>query len=337
MDAAAVAEQLGLGDVHRLWLAALAAAGPPVPAALPRGSEAAVLLARLGVTEPDLTAILEALPDPERQPALWWLLERCVERVARDVGRPDGTGPWPALPAALGVQGRCFWVSVFLASMPFIRSWHAARGVPDDVSWATLADLGQHVGLYRWRNGSTGFDSQFWLAIHFRGGLYALGRLQFTPYRLRTGPAGPLFWYDEATIERLGPGVRPGDPVLGVHIPATGPLTPEACDDSLRRAGTFFADHIPEAHGSVATCTSWLMDDQLAAYLPAGSNIISFQRRFELVPGARDADAETFGFVFGRLPASLDELTPRTQLERALVGHVRAGGHWRMRTGWLRV
>jgi hypothetical protein len=337
MDAAAVAEQLGLGAAHRLWLDSLTAVGSPAQVDLPRGSRAAELLARLGVTGPDLTAILEALPEPDRQPALWWLLERCVGRVARDVGRPDGTGPWPPLPAELGVQGRCFWVYVFLASVPFIRSWHAALGVPDDVSWATLEDLGRHVGLHRWRSGTTGFDTQFWLAIHFRGGLYALGRLQFTPYRLRTGPGGPLFWYDEATIERLGPGFRHGDLVLGVHIPATGPLTPDACDDSLRRAGTFFADQFGEGGSRVATCTSWLMDDQLAAYLPPESNILEFQRRFELVPGARDADAETFGFVFGRMPASLDELTPRTGLERALVDHVRAGGHWRMRTGWLRV
>ena len=77
------------------------------------------------------------------------------------------------------------------------------------------------------------------------------------------------------------------------------------------------------------------MDDQLARYLQPTSNIVSFQRRFELVPGVRDADDDVFRFVFGRVPNSLDEVTPRTALERAILGHVRAGEHWHLRTGWL--
>ena len=66
-------------------------------------------------------------------------------------------------------------------------------------------------------------------------------------------------------------------------------------------------------------------------------SIVQFQRRFELVPGARDSDASAFHFVFGRTPDDIDSLVPRTTLEEAIVRHVRGGGHWRMRTGWLRL
>src|SRR5262245_58537415 len=54
-----VAERLGLDAGQRSWLESLEAAGPPpggVP--LPRGREAAALLARLGVAGPDAAVIL---------------------------------------------------------------------------------------------------------------------------------------------------------------------------------------------------------------------------------------------------------------------------------------
>ena len=337
MEASTVAQRLGLTADYRPWIESLQAVGPPpdgVP--LPRGDEAATLLERLQVAEPDRAAIVEALPSPEPQPELWWLLERAYHRELGDIGRPEAaTGPRPSLPPGLGIQGRCFWVFVFLASVPAIRRWHRERGIADAVSWMTLADLGRHVGLYRRRNGHTGFDGQFWLGLHFRGALYALGRLQFLPYRLRTGPGGPLFWYDADTVEKFGAGFRPGDPALSVHIPEAGPLAPEACDESFRTAKVFFADHFPDLGYRIVTCTSWLLDDQLARYLPPTSNMVRFQRRFEMVPGVRDADDEVFRFVFGKVSDSMDNVTARTSLERAILRHVRAGEHWHMRTGWL--
>jgi hypothetical protein len=220
-----------------------------------------------------------------------------------------------------------------MATVGDIRAWHARKGIPDDVSWNTLADLGRHARLYRRRTGETGLDTQWWITLHFQGSIYSLGRLQFQMYRLKTGPAGPLFWYDDSRDEAFRHGAR----AIGLHIPESGPLTPAACDESFARAEAFFECFFPDYPNAVVTCTSWLLDEQLAEYLPADSNIMQFQRRFELVPGSLEADASAFHFIFGRAPESIDELTPRTTLERAIVQHVRAGRHWRLRTGWLRL
>jgi hypothetical protein len=336
LSPSAVARGLELPDELGPWLDSLERAGPPAEGLqLPGGDEVVELLRRLGVVEPDLTVIAEALPSPEHQPELWWLLERSYHQLRRGIGRPDDAGWLPSLPSELGAQGRCFWVFVFLAAAGDVHRWHSEQGIDDGVSWSTLADLGRHVGRYRRRNGATGLDSQFWLGLHFRGSLYALGRLQFNPFSLRTGMAGPLFWYEGEAAEALGPGFQPGDPALGVHVPAGTPLAPAACDESFEAARTFFHRHLPAHASRVATCTSWLLDEQLADYLPPTSNIVRFQRRFELVPGAREDDDEVFRFVFDRVPRSPDDLSPRTELERALVRHVRDGGHWRLRTGWL--
>jgi hypothetical protein len=264
---------------------------------------------------------------------MWWVLERAVNSIRTRVGDTQAVPMMPSLPNRLGAAGRCFWVVAYLASVNAIRAWHARQGISEDISWDTLADLGRHVRLYRQRTSQTGLDTQWWITLHFQGSLYTLGRLQFQMYRLKTGPAGPLFWYDDAPEDDL----RPGDPALGLHIPESGPLTPAACDDSFVYARPFFERHFPEYADAVVTCTSWLLDEQLAEYLPLDSNILQFQHRFRLVPGSRDSDASAFHFVFGRQPEAIDELTPRTTLERAMVQHVKDGRHWRLRTGWLRL
>ena len=186
----------------------------------------------------------------------------------------------PVVAALLGLRGRCFWIFAFASMVDTTRAYHQARGVSDDISWATLADLGQQLVVHRNRRGTTGLDLQWWLAAHFLGALYALGRLQFHLYHLRCGIAGPAFW-----PESDEPGFRTGDATLGVHIPATGPLTPVACDESFAAATSFVRDHFPEHDFRVATCTSWLLDEQLADYLPADSNIVQFQRRFRSSTG----------------------------------------------------
>ena len=86
----------------------------------------------------------------------------------------------------------------------------------------------------------------------------------------------------------------------------------------------------------MGTCGSWLMDEQLAEYLPSDSNILRFQRRFTIDSGwSVQGDDDVVRFVFGQLPDTLDELPQRTTLQRAVVQHLRDGRHWYIRQGWL--
>jgi hypothetical protein len=325
--AMAVREHLGLGEETMPWLEELQALGAPdQPISLPSPEEAPALPARLGVPGEQVAEVVDARPCPERDPALWWVLTRCYRLLVKDMGGFGQLRSWPSMPADLGQPGRYVYVWVFLATLDAVRAYHAARGIPGDVSWATLADLGQHLALHRRIRGDAGLSAQNWLTLHFRGGIYQLGRLQFNRGRI---------YYDAATVEKLGAPFRHGDPCLGTHIPDTGPLTPEACDASFRWAREFFARHFPEDRYCVATCGSWLLDEQLAEYLPATSNIMRFQHLFHPTPVSWDADREIIRFVFRRATSNLDELPRRTTLERAIVQHLRAGRHWRGRSGWL--
>lgn len=132
-------------------------------------------------------------------------------------------------------------------------------------------------------------------------------------------------------------------PVLGVHIPSAGPfhgpLTPEACEESFRAAVPFFREHFPEHAFRGFTCKSWLLDHQLARYLPASSNIVAFQRRFHLAPLRAATDEQVLERVFGIAahdpPIDFDwaRAPQDTSLRRILARHALAGGRWRMGGG----
>ncbi|HSN42531.1 MAG TPA: acyltransferase domain-containing protein, partial [Propionibacteriaceae bacterium] len=93
-----------------------------------------------------------------------------------------------------------------LATADDVHEHHLSRGIDPDISWASLADLGQQVYKDHRVNGSTGLHNHTWLRGDWAGGHAWLGRLQY-----------------ELTRSDLGRGE--GDEyVLSVHIPETGPL-----------------------------------------------------------------------------------------------------------------
>lgn len=302
-----------------------AAATPAAP--VPASDELAGLLARMGTPARDVDEIVAARPDAERDPELCWMISCARNQLVARLGSYDRMPTWPRLPDRLGAAARYFYVYVFAAATPDVLRFHRAHGVPEEVSWATFADLGDKIGLDRRTHGSGGLRTQAWFKLHFRGVLYSLGRLQFNLLRLPDIPGRP-------DVDGAGPGARAVG--LGVHIPETGPLAPAACDASFARARPFFERTFPALRPRIAICHSWLLDPQLADYLPAGSNVVRFGRRFTLLP-TDDApgDATVLEFVFRRIDPCLDTLPQDTTLQCAIVSHLRAGKHWHARSGWL--
>ena len=325
-------ERLGGGDDIRAWVERLDALGEPSgPVVLPAGSELVETLLRLSVAHEDIDTLLALRPTPDGDPDAWWLLGRSVENVVRRMGVVADWERIPPLPESFGPLRRWFWVYVFVAALPHVRAYHAERRIPDDISWATLADLGRQMAVHRKRHGESGFDDPVWVTLHFTGAIYQLGRLQFELVQL-----------GDTTGRRMldgGAPVGPDAPALSVHIPGySGPFSAEACDASFAQAVPFFAQHFPEDRYEVGICHSWLLDPQLAEYLPEASNIVRFQRRFQPINELPADNAGTLRFVFGIDPdLPLDAYPQRTTLERAVIGHIRAGRHWRGGVGWLRL
>ncbi|MEV1045689.1 acyltransferase domain-containing protein [Streptomyces sp. NPDC049916] len=288
----------------------------------------------LDLPAPDRDRVLATFPDPERDPELWRALRRCHRTLfAPDVSAaptaPVPTGAdWPDAPAALGDAGRYFYVHLCLLALPAALERQRRLGVPPEVVAATFADVGAKLVTYRKAHRTGGFDRQRWVVRHFRGTLFRLGRLQFERLTLDARALGGAPGPD---------GPADGDRVLGVHIPADGPFTPERCEESLRAAPGFFARHFPHEPVRHGTCSSWLLDRQLAGHLPPESNIVRFQQRFTPFGARPVGDDDILEFVFHTPPgtADLERLPRSTTLHRAVVDHLRSGHHWRSVHGWL--
>jgi hypothetical protein len=218
-----------------------------------------------------------------------------------------------------------------LSCVPSLLAFHDAHGVPLSQTWSLLADLPRHIRLYRAVHGTDGFEHLHWLANHMRGFLYDMGRLQVQ----RERPTG--FPFDEDAMHAMGfQGLQAGDAILSVHIPATGPLDEAACDASLARALRDLPRWFPGERYPAFVCFSWLLDPQLADYLPPDSNILRFQKRFEVYGAPLPEGGSTKTFIFRvRDDTGLDTLPLRTTLERAYVRHLHDGGEWYIRAGWF--
>ena len=215
-------------------------------------------------------------------------------------------------------------IAAFLETLPDIRRYHQQRGISDEISWATLADLGQQLNVHRRTNGDFGLETHWWMTIHWTGMIYALGRLQFLLHRVPE--SNPV------------PGTEPGEWVIGVHIPETGPLTPEAVDDSFAQAREFFPRHFPEFPVKTATLGSWLIDPYLLDNLPQDSNTVRFGRRFTAYGEPRDSQDSAIFFTFRTHGLDhLDELPQDTTLQRLVVRRIKEGGTWQNAFGYLKL
>jgi len=215
-------------------------------------------------------------------------------------------------------------VQAFLDTVPDIRRFHTERGIPDDISWASLADLGQQLKVSRRTNGDYSLETHWWVTTAWTGQLYALGRLQFLLHQV---PANnPI------------PGTEPGEWVIGVHIPETGPLTPELVDDSFAQAREFFPRHFPEYPAKTADLWSWLIDPYLLDNLPQDSNMVKFGRRFTPYGTPNDSQDSAIFFTFRTHGLDrLDELPQDTKLQRLVVGRIKDGGTWQSAYGYTRL
>ena len=115
--------------------------------------------------------------------------------------------PGPELPRERGPAWRHLYVYAYLALVDVVTGYHRDHGIADAVSWATLADLGRNLAIDRRMHREGWPVMQSWLTLHARGGLYELGRLQH----------------------------QRGGTAIGLHIPESGPMTPEAVDGVARR------------------------------------------------------------------------------------------------------
>ena len=241
-----------------------------------------------------------------------------LEHLSARLGSADASLPQletPELPV-----GEFDWIGAMLRFTTELLAWHADRNIPEEISRATLADVGRNMAISRRVHHRFGMDTYKWLNHLFSGRLYQLGRLQY------------LIHQPAATI----PGVASDEWILGIHIPEDGGLATGTVQNSLSLAAPFFAKHFPEQPVAAANCESWLLDPYLAEHLDPASNIAQFAALFTPYGTPRDEPTDAVYFTFRtRSMDNLGSLPRTTALQRIVLERIDAGGVWQLGQGHL--
>ena len=115
-----------------------------------------------------------------------------------------------------------------------------------------------------------------------------------------------------------------GDPIVSVHIPTGGPLTPEICDADLARGGDIIRRHFGEFKAYY--CSSWLLDPQIKELLGKETNLTAFADRFTRFPIRSNGEA-VYEYVWSlQHPLPAEELSEHTSFAKAIKRHLLSGG-----------
>ncbi|GAB2486324.1 acyltransferase domain-containing protein [Nocardiopsis aegyptia] len=333
MDSAAVVERFGLGAGVRAWLEEAERLPDPVRA-LEVPADPSEVLDLFALSARDRVEVEGLWPGEGWPPELWHLVGCMYRRLCADADLPlGGWRDWPTLVGAEDARVRASSLWAFAAMVPAVFERNAALGVDRSVTVATLADVGVQVARSRRMFGRLSVETASWVAAQFRGRLFWVGGLQLEPAVLVD--QGGVEWFSEEEARSLGAGFAPGDRCLRLHIPSGG-LDPVSVDAALAGARSFARAHLG-FDPVVATCSSWLLDPVWGEVLGEDSNIVRFQRRFELVGSGVPGESDVFRFVFGMPEVDVARAPRGTRLERAVVGRLESGGGFRVRTGWLRL
>ena len=187
----------------------------------------------------------------------------------------------------------------------------------DEVYYNSMKDIVIWGNVCKAEHGTFGIANYGWVACQIRVQMFRLGRLQF--HRI----GYPHDW-PEFTV--AGIKLKPGDPIINIHIPEGDALTREKRLEAYKMAYHFFS----QTGHAVFMCDSWLLYPGLNDFLPEKSNILDFMRDFVEVKHS-EKPALTFGDlwrIFGRLDSYEPENLPRnTSVQRAFAKRIEEGGN----------
>ena len=183
----------------------------------------------IGMAHDLRAAMLDALPGLAADE----MIRRLAGRLARRMQavQPDfrklaaEVTAWPRLRReTVGVEGvELLPAYLWLAGVPWLSRFYRDHGIPDTVFRDTLYDIDIWARHFRERNGGRwGLVQNTWLANHFSGNLFRIGRLQFQfgtncyPYHAwRRGARGPVVLLADSGLhfsaDGLAAGRKPAD------------------------------------------------------------------------------------------------------------------------------
>lgn len=213
-----------------------------------------------------------------------------------------------------GVDPRMGVLITLLAMTEILHGRYRERGYSEEMFLGAVRDLKWKLQECKDWEGVWGVLPFEWFDRFFDLSRHVLGRLQFemifSPMEYSAG----------------GFTLRKCDPVVNMHIPSSGPLTPESCMDAFRQAEAFYAPYFKD--GVVPfMCSSWLLAPYHRAILPEKSNVRRFGALFDVVKFTPDENYGTLIRIFNqRYSGSFSHLPEDTSMRRIYKKYLIGGG-----------
>lgn len=227
-----------------------------------------------------------------------------------------------ALEETTGVSWMTIDILYILRLMPILQELYRKENIEEELFYGFLGNIKRSLG-----GGKSfyGIRIGWWFMDFFKLKLFTVGRLQ---YRRRR------FCCDTVCGDTVFP---ENSYYLDVHIPGDGPLKPELCQESYKKAAAFYRRRFGDEN-IVIGCYSWLLSPDLDALLPEKSNILAFAHQYTLAETTSDTDYSHLVYAFGvhKKPENLAELPENSSLQRALKAWLMAGNILRLGKGFFR-
>lgn len=185
--------------------------------------------------------------------------------------------------------------------------------IPEDIFWETIKDIPVYTKRTKEMTGAIGIKRLYMSSHILAMRLFRLGRLQFC--------------MEPLSVDVPEKNLSIGTPVLDLHITEDAPLDIALCKESFATAKAFFQKYFPDYRYQYFTCHSWLMDESLARFLHENSNILKFQKLFEIfIP--RESDS-ILNFLFKYGLTDREEIRPypaTSDFSRKVKEHALSGG-----------
>ena len=207
-----------------------------------------------------------------------------------------------------------FGAFAYTIAIEDMEKLYKEKNIPSEILGATINDLSVWINRhYNWF-GEWGFSQYGWLRLHVRGKIFKLGRLQFEPSKI---------W--EVPPEESGLKLEKGDPFLSVHIPRGGRMDEQSCLDSFEQAKEFFPKYL-DYNFKAFGCFTWLFDPNFEKLLPPDSNILKFQRLFNIFKHGNE-DYGGLEYIFVKITKeNIKDAPTDTSFRKAIVEHILSGG-----------
>lgn len=197
--------------------------------------------------------------------------------------------------------------------VPSSRTVYLAKGLTEENWRDNMPDLLWHMHDEDGKVWMDTLNGEFvWHISILNATNIKLGRLQFYPM------------YASQDYPQVG--VKQGDHLIGFHIPACGPLTPESCLDAFDRARKFCATREPAWEFSHFFCRSWLFNPVYQKYLAPTSNIVRVQK-LGIITSYRDESREAIRRVFTFGHEDVNTPNPRSSMQKAVQQILKNGDY----------